>query len=65
MYMPMAWIRTKRIGVTKIIGNNFVDLAEYVDFDTSDLKVTDKVFYPVLREILDACGSQEDDSKRC
>ena len=52
--------KDKEDGVTKIIGNNFVDLAAYVDFDTSDLKVTDKVFYPVLREILDACGSQEE-----
>ena len=52
--------KDKEDSVTKIIGNNFVDLAAYVDFDTSDLKVADKVFYPVLREILDACGSQEE-----
>ena len=36
----------------KVIGNNFVDISAYVDFDLSDTKVPDKVYYPVLMEIL-------------
>ena len=52
--------KDKEDSVTKIIGNNFVDLAAHVDFDVTGLKVADKVFYPVLREILDACGSEEE-----
>ena len=40
--------------VVKIIGNNFVSLAEYVDFSLDGFKVADKVYYPVLREILDS-----------
>ena len=36
--------------VTKVIGNRFVDLRQYVNFDVSELKVADKVFYPVLKE---------------
>ena len=38
--------------ITKVIGNRFVDLQQYVNFDVSELKVADKVFYPVLQEIL-------------
>ena len=39
--------------VVKIIGNNFVSLAEYVDFSLDGVKVADKVYYPVLKEILE------------
>ena len=46
--------------VTKVIGNNFVDLQKYVNFDISELKVADKVFYPVLKEILAAASSDEE-----
>ena len=46
--------------ITKVIGNRFVDLAAYVDFDTTGLKVADKVFYPVLKEILEACSTEEE-----
>ena len=46
--------------VTKVIGNNFVDLQQYVNFDISELKVADKVFYPVLKEILAAASSDEE-----
>ena len=46
--------------VTKVIGNNFVDLNAYVDFDIDELKVADKVFYPVLKEILAAASNEEE-----
>ena len=46
--------------VTKIIGNNFVDLQSYVNFDISELKLADKAFYPVLREILDSCQTDDE-----
>ncbi len=38
---------------TKVIGNCFVDISGYVDFDVAPLKIATKVYYPVLREILD------------
>ena len=38
--------------VTKVIGSQFVALKNYIDFDISDLKVPEKVYYPVLMEIL-------------
>lgn len=39
---------------TKIIGSQFVDLHQYVDnIDNHSFRLPDKVYYPVLREILD------------
>ncbi|MBR6528786.1 MAG: DNA-directed RNA polymerase subunit beta, partial [Firmicutes bacterium] len=52
--------KDKEDQVTKIIGNNFVDLAAYVDFDYTELKLTDKVFYPALREILDSANTEDE-----
>ena len=52
--------KDKEDQVTKIIGNNFVDIAGYVDFDTTSLKIADKVFYPVLKEILEACETEDE-----
>ena len=46
--------------VTKVIGNRFVDLQQYVNFDVSELKVADKVFYPVLKEILAEAASEDE-----
>ena len=46
--------------ITKVIGSRFVELSQYVSFDTSDLKVADKVYYPVLMEILEECRDEEE-----
>ena len=46
--------------VTKIIGSRFVDITKYVDFDVKPLKLSEKVFYPVLKEILDEYETEED-----
>ena len=49
----------------KVIGNNFVDISAYVDFDLSDTKVPDKVYYPVLMEVLkENEGADEASMKR-
>ena len=45
---------------TKVIGNQFVDIKTYIEFDISDLKIEDKVYYPVLMEILDENEGQEE-----
>ena len=41
---------------TKVIGNQFVDIDQYIEFDISDLNLPDKVYYPVLMEILEEYG---------
>ena len=39
--------------VTKVIGSRFVDPKKYVDFDPAELRIIGKVYYPVLKEILE------------
>ena len=46
--------------VTKVIGNHFVDIAAYIDFDISDIKIPKQVYYPVLMEILSENEGQEE-----
>ncbi len=50
--------------ITKVIGNRFVDLQQYVNFDVSELKLADKVFYPVLKEILAETDSEDELKER-
>jgi len=38
--------------VVKVIGNHFVSIREYINFNIDDLYVEEKVHYPVLKEIL-------------
>ena len=49
--------------VTKVIGNNFVDPAKYIDFDLTPYKLSEKVFYPVLMEIIEQAEGDEDKLK--
>ena len=55
----MAYAKTEESRMTKIIGNNFVDLSSYIEFDVSDLKIPNKVYYPVLVEILEQNKDRE------
>ncbi|HUM56136.1 MAG TPA: DNA-directed RNA polymerase subunit beta, partial [Bacillota bacterium] len=55
----IAYGKDNKDVTTKIIGNNFVELKEYIKFDISDIKIPEKVYYPVLMDILKEC--QEDD----
>lgn len=48
-----AYSKTEDGHVVKVIGNNFVSLADYVNFSLEGVKVPEKVYYPVLKEILD------------
>ena len=44
--------------VIKVIGNHFVDINRYVNFDISDLNIKELVHYPTLMEILDNCSDE-------
>ena len=46
--------------VTKVIGNNFVSIKGFVDFDVTELGVAEKVYYPVLMEILNENDDEEE-----
>ena len=46
--------------ITKVIGNRFVDLDQYIEFDTTDLKLTKKVYYPALMEVMEAAQDEDE-----
>ena len=48
--------------VTKVIGNQFVDTCEYIKGDFAAYKIADKVYFPVLREILDENEGQDEET---
>ena len=43
----------------RVIGNNFVDIHNFVNFDVSDLHIKEMVHYPTLKEILDNNSGEE------
>ncbi|AEY64624.1 DNA-directed RNA polymerase subunit beta [Clostridium sp. BNL1100] len=43
----------------KVIGNNTVDIRAFVDFDVSDIGITERVQYAVLKEILENTSGEE------
>ncbi|NLY87208.1 MAG: DNA-directed RNA polymerase subunit beta [Clostridiales bacterium] len=45
---------------TKVIGNNFVDPTKYLDIDLQPYKLSEKVYYPVLMEIIETAEGDED-----
>ena len=46
--------------ITKVIGNRFVDLDQYIEFDVSSLKLTDRVYYPALMEVMEAAQDEDE-----
>jgi len=44
----------------RVIGNNFVDIRKYISFDPAECGIKDQVYYPVLKEILESCSTQDD-----
>ena len=46
--------------ITRVIGNNFVDIKTYIEFDFSDTRVEQTVYYPVLKEILAENQTEEE-----
>jgi DNA-directed RNA polymerase subunit beta len=43
----------------RVIGNNFVDIHNFVNFDVSNLHIKEMVHYPTLKEILDNNSDEE------
>ena len=57
--VPYVWIRTEDRNV-KVLSNLMVDLTHYVDCDPEEFGITEKVYYPALREILMRFQENED-----
>ncbi|NLO85507.1 MAG: DNA-directed RNA polymerase subunit beta [Clostridiales bacterium] len=46
--------------VHRVVGNHFVDAAGYLPFAPKEAGINENVFYPVLMEIIEACGDDEE-----
>lgn len=46
--------------VVKVIGNHFVNIKNHVSFDIKELRIKERVFYPVLKEILDTFQNEDE-----
>ncbi|MBR6222399.1 MAG: DNA-directed RNA polymerase subunit beta [Lachnospiraceae bacterium] len=60
--VPYVWIQTEERNV-KVLSNMMVDITKYIDFDPEEVGVTEEVFYPVLSQILEECGDDEEELK--
>ena len=56
--VPYVMIQTEERNV-KVLSNMVVDLAGYVDFDPKEIGITERVFYPALKELLDQFSGEE------
>ena len=50
--VPFVWIETPERSV-KVISNLMVDITKWVDVDPAEVGVTEKVYYPVLAELME------------
>ena len=57
--IPYVWIQTEE-RVEKVLSNLMVDLSAYVSFDPEEVGITELVYYPVLKEILEKAGDDEE-----
>lgn len=55
----LAYSKKSEGETTRIIGNNFVDPSKYIDIDIKPYRLSEKVYFPVLKEILDEAGSNK------
>ena len=57
--IPYVWIQTEE-RVEKVLSNLMVDLSAYVTFNPAEVGITELVYYPVLKEILEKAGDDEE-----
>ncbi len=56
--VPFVYIETET-KIEKVLSNMAVKLDGFVDFDPAELGIKERVYYPVLKEILDGCEDAE------
>ena len=61
--VPYVMIQTEERNY-KVLSNLMVDLAAYVDFDPKKAGVTELVYYPVLKTILEEAGDDQEELKK-
>ena len=60
--IPYVWIQTEE-RVEKVLSNLMVDLSAYVTFNPEEVGISELVYYPVLKEILEKAGDDEEELK--
>lgn len=55
-----VYSKTEDDEIVKVIGNNFVDPTKYIDLNLAPYKLSEKVYYPVLMEIIEQAAGDED-----
>ncbi|MBD5467306.1 MAG: DNA-directed RNA polymerase subunit beta [Lachnospiraceae bacterium] len=58
--VPAVWIQTEERN-EKILSNMMVDLTHFVDCKPTELGIREKVYYPVLRQLLDEYGEKPEE----
>ena len=53
-------IYTENNDKIKVLGNHFVNIDKHIPFNIDELNITEKVYYPVLKEILDTFDTEEE-----
>ena len=61
--VPYVMIQTEERNY-KVLSNLMVDLAAYADFDPKEVGVTELVYYPVLKTILEEAGDDQEALKK-
>ena len=61
--VPYVMIQTEERNY-KVLSNLMVDLAAYVDFDPKEAGVTELLYYPVLKTILEEAGDDQEELKK-
>ena len=56
--VPSLWVQTEERNV-KILSNLMVDLNAFVDCNKAELGITEEVYYPVLKELMDNYSGEE------
>ncbi|MBR2560841.1 MAG: DNA-directed RNA polymerase subunit beta [Eubacterium sp.] len=57
--IPYVWIETPERNV-KVLSNMMVDITKWIDIDPEAVGITEKVYYPVLAEIMEQFPDPED-----
>ncbi len=61
--VPYVMIQTEERNY-KVLSNLMVDLAAYADFDPSEAGVTEMVYYPVLKTLLEEANGDQEELKK-
>ncbi|SFR63629.1 DNA-directed RNA polymerase subunit beta [Anaeromicropila populeti] len=57
--VPFVWVQTEERKV-KILSNQMVDLSAHVDIDKKEVGITEDVYYPVLKSLMDQYSDEEE-----